>query len=81
MDSYIIRIYRRNSGSPQDLVGLVELVELDEEKAFMNFEELREILNRKQGQAARKVLREDGEKMDKWRGQGFEKETERGEIV
>ncbi len=53
MDSYVVRIYRRNSGSPQNLVGLVELVEIDEEKAFTSFDELREILSGRQGHAAR----------------------------
>jgi hypothetical protein len=48
MDSYVVRIYRRNSSSPQDLVGLVELVEVNQERAFMNFEELRAILGCRQ---------------------------------
>jgi len=48
MDSYVVRIYRRNSSSPQDLVGLVELVELNQERTFMNFEELRAILGCRQ---------------------------------
>ena len=48
MDSYVVRIYRRNSDSPQNLVGLVELVEVNQERAFMNFEELRAILGRRQ---------------------------------
>lgn len=54
MDSYVVRIYRRNSDSPQDLVGLVELVDRDEERAFGNFEELRAILEGKQGDVAGK---------------------------
>ena len=49
MDSYVVRIYRRNSGSPQDLVGLVELVEVGQERVFSSFEELRAILNSRQG--------------------------------
>lgn len=52
MDSYVIRIYRRDSSSPQNLVGLVELVEIDEEKTFTSFEELRKILSSRQGHAA-----------------------------
>ena len=48
MDSYVVRIYRRNSSSPQDLVGLVELVEVNQERTFMNFEELRAILGCRQ---------------------------------
>jgi hypothetical protein len=48
MDSYVVRIYRRNS-SPQNLVGPVELVEVDQERAFTSFEELRAILSCRQG--------------------------------
>ena len=48
MDSYVVRIYRRNSSSPQDLVGLVELVEINQERTFLNFEELRAILGCRQ---------------------------------
>ena len=48
MDSYVVRIYRRNSSSPQDLVGLVELVEINQERAFASFEELRAILGCRQ---------------------------------
>lgn len=48
MDSYVVRIYRRNSSSPQDLVGLVELVEMNQERAITNFEELRAILRCRQ---------------------------------
>lgn len=47
MDSYIVRIYRRNS-SNLNLVGLVELVETNEERVFSNFEELRAILGSRQ---------------------------------
>jgi hypothetical protein len=48
MDSYVVRIYRRNSSSIQNLVGLVELVEVNQERAFTNFEELRAILSCRQ---------------------------------
>jgi hypothetical protein len=48
MESYVVRIYRRNSSSPQNLVGLVELVDADEERIFKSFEELRAILSCKQ---------------------------------
>jgi hypothetical protein len=54
MDSYVVRIYRRKCGGPQDLVGLVELVDCDKEKAFTSYEELRAILNSKQVATGRK---------------------------
>jgi len=56
MESYVIRIYRRDISSPQNLVGLVELVDSDEEKSFMSFDELREILDRKKGKPAHEEL-------------------------
>lgn len=65
MESYVVRIYRRNSSSPQNLVGLVELVEVDQERAFTSFEELRAILNCKQGQAVREEFNESVEKQGK----------------
>lgn len=61
MESYVVRIYRRNRNSPQNLVGLVELVEVDEEKSFTSFEELRAILDSRQGHAAREESKEIGE--------------------
>ena len=48
MDTYVVRIYRRDSSSPLDVVGLVELVEVSQERTFTNFEELRAILDKQQ---------------------------------
>jgi hypothetical protein len=44
MDSYVVRIYRRETHKPQDVAGLVEIVAKEEERPFANFEELRAIL-------------------------------------
>jgi hypothetical protein len=44
MDSYVVRIYRRELHKPQDVAGLVEIVAKEEEQPFANFEELRDIL-------------------------------------
>lgn len=44
MDSFLIRIYRRDAKDPQCLVGLVEDVMLQETRPFKNFNELWEIL-------------------------------------
>ena len=44
MESYIIRIYRRDKDAPYNIIGLVEDVELEEKKPFHNTEELAEIL-------------------------------------
>ncbi len=43
-ESYIIRVYRRKSGDGS-FVGVVEIVETQEKKSFVNFDELRAILN------------------------------------
>jgi hypothetical protein len=44
MDSYVVRIYRRELHKPHDVAGLVEIVAKEEAQPFANFEELREIL-------------------------------------
>ncbi len=44
MESYIVRVYRRDEEDFKKLVGLVEIVGLEETKAFKSFEELWEIL-------------------------------------
>jgi hypothetical protein len=49
MDSYVVRIYRRDINHPQNLVGLVECVEGKQERPFTNFEELRAILEPQAG--------------------------------
>ena len=47
MDSYVVRIYRRDSQDPQSITGSVEVVasENHEEKTFADFNELRNILS------------------------------------
>jgi len=57
MESYVVRIYRRDVGSLQNIVGLVELVDTSEERSFMSFDELRAILDDKQRIAARDELK------------------------
>lgn len=44
MESYIVRIYRRQEKHPREVVGIVEEVEAEEKKAFKNMDELMEIL-------------------------------------
>ena len=61
MESYVVRIYRRDAGSTQNIVGLVELVEVGKEKAFTNFDELRAILDSRQGHADREAMNTSGE--------------------
>jgi hypothetical protein len=53
MESYIVRVYRRDANDREILAGLVELVDVDEEKKFTCFEELRAILTPGPGPAGR----------------------------
>jgi hypothetical protein len=45
MDSYLVRIYRREENNPRLLVGVVEEPRANEKKAFQNVYELWDILN------------------------------------
>jgi hypothetical protein len=49
VESYIVRIYRRDNEDVKKIVGMVELVGLEEMKAFRNSRELLKILNPPQG--------------------------------
>jgi hypothetical protein len=44
MESYVIRVYRRDAKDPEKLAGLVELIDREEQKRFGSFDELRKIL-------------------------------------
>lgn len=56
MESYVVRIYRRNCSDLQDLIGLVELVDTDEQRGFTNFDELKAILDGQLGQEPEKKI-------------------------
>ncbi len=58
MDTYIVRIYRREENVPQRLVGLVEEVGVEEKRAFSNLDELWNILSSSEGSSSRKGRRE-----------------------
>jgi hypothetical protein len=45
MDTYVIRIYRRDENDPRILVGVVEEVGVEGNRAFGNLDELWFILN------------------------------------
>ena len=47
MDTYIIRIYRREDGDPDTLAGTVEEPGIPEKRAFVNFDQLWDILHQK----------------------------------
>lgn len=57
MESYIVRIYRREEDDPQGLIGLVEIIGLEEKKAFHNWDELRAILSKTKDETENKKER------------------------
>ena len=48
MDSYMVRIYRKEEDNPRTLVGIVQKVGVGEKKIFSTLDELWSILNSKQ---------------------------------
>lgn len=44
MDSYVIRIYRRDAVDPRKCAGLAEVIETEEKKTFKDLDELLGIL-------------------------------------
>jgi hypothetical protein len=60
MDSYIVRIYRLDDTKPRAIVGTVEEAGAEGKMAFMNIEELWNILNpiNKTSQKAKEEQRE-----------------------
>jgi hypothetical protein len=49
MDSYVVRIYRRDGKKPRILIGTVEAAGTGRKVAFSNIEELWEILRHRKG--------------------------------
>ena len=45
MESYVVRVYRRDAKDSEKLAGVVELTDREEEKPFVSFAELRKILS------------------------------------
>jgi hypothetical protein len=45
MESYIVRLYRRDTANPENLVGLIETVGLDKTRSFHTVNELVAILS------------------------------------
>ncbi len=62
MESYIVRVYRRNSESPEKITGMVEIVGRDMKRSFSTFDELRTIIDR--GEALESVEKPRKRKRD-----------------
>lgn len=57
MENYVLRIYRREKNDPRILVGVVEEVGVDGNKAFSNLDELWFILNSSKGETTKSKKR------------------------
>jgi uncharacterized membrane protein len=63
LENYIVRIYRRDQDRPDEIAGLVELVEVEKKQAFKNIDELSQILcspmkkkRRKRKKSSQKII-------------------------
>ena len=63
MENYIVRIYRRDQDRPDEIAGLVELVEVEKKQAFKNMDELSKIIcspmkkkGRKKKKSSQKII-------------------------
>jgi hypothetical protein len=61
METYIVRIYRREENRPHDLIGIVEAVGAGSNRAFRSVDELCTILNGPSNQNPAARLRLDTE--------------------
>jgi translation initiation factor 1 (eIF-1/SUI1) len=59
MDSYVVRIYRRDERNPGKVAGLVELIEQEQIKSFTCIEELAKILGLKGEVSAKEQIEEE----------------------
>lgn len=59
MDSYVVRIYRRDERNPGKVAGLVELIEKEQIKSFTCIEDLVKILGLKGEVGAKEQIEEE----------------------
>ena len=71
MESYIVRIYRREEDKPGNLLGTVETMDSAEKRAFSNRDELLSILDPGDGCVKKSdIVRETGRAHSKDGGRG-----------
>ncbi|MBW1858014.1 MAG: hypothetical protein JRI42_07070 [Deltaproteobacteria bacterium] len=63
MDSYLIRIYRRDKENPEAIVGIIEEIGADRKEPFKNISELCDIIVQQRGNKAR--IKKSSENSDK----------------
>ena len=49
MDSYLIRIYRRDKKNPEAIIGIIEEIGADKQESFGNLSELTAIISKGKG--------------------------------
>ena len=62
MDSYLIRIYRREEDNPESIVGIIEEIGTKEKHSFKNLSELGKIICRATKKSAGKKQRQSSKK-------------------
>ncbi len=55
MDSYLIRIYRRDKENPEDIVGIIEEIGTEEQHSFKNLSELNSIITKQKRRKRKRV--------------------------
>jgi hypothetical protein len=56
MDSYLIRIYRRDKDNPEGIVGIIEEIGAEKRYSFRNISELAKIITLQKGLNERKEI-------------------------
>lgn len=56
VESYIVRIYRRDKKNRDGIIGIVEIVSRKKKEAFKNFDELKMLLNPAKSPGIRFIL-------------------------
>lgn len=65
MENYIVRVYRREEDNPRTLVGVVEEVGVEGNKAFTSIDELFDILGPRKRKGSRKLRKQVDKRMMK----------------
>ena len=65
MDTYIVRIYRRDCAEADNIVGVVEIVEANAKETFKNIVELMKIISKPEGKVSAKRKKQDRSKSEK----------------
>ncbi len=62
MDSFILRVYRRDENDPENMVGIVEDIGTQHQEIFHDMNDLQRLLNQPQQDRAKRVASISGKK-------------------